>query len=49
VLSKLAVRVHSTRETVSRTINALERRGLIRRDGDALFIVAPQRLEEMIV
>ncbi len=49
VLSALAVRVQSTRETVSRAISALERRGIIRRDGDALFIVAPQRLEEMIV
>jgi CRP-like cAMP-binding protein len=49
VLSTLAVRVHSTRETVSRTISALERRGLIRRDADALVIVAPHRLEEMVV
>ena len=48
VLSALAVRVHSTRETVSRTINALERRGLIRREADALVIVAPHRLEEMV-
>ena len=38
VLSSLAVRIHSTRETVSRAINALERRGIIRRDGDALVI-----------
>lgn len=29
VLSALATRVHSTRETVSRTINVLERRGII--------------------
>lgn len=49
VLSALAVRVHSTRETVSRTISALERRGLIRRDADTLVLVAPARLEEMIV
>ena len=49
VLSALAVRVQSTRETVSRTINALERRGLIRRDADALVIVAPHRMEEMVV
>jgi CRP/FNR family cyclic AMP-dependent transcriptional regulator len=48
VLAALAVRVQSTRETVSRTINALERRGVIRRDADALVIVAPHRLEEMI-
>lgn len=49
VNSVLAVRVHTTRETVSRTINALVRRGIVRRDGNALFIVAPQRLEEMIL
>ena len=39
----------TTRETVSRTISVLEQRGIIRRDGKTLFIVAPQRLEEMIV
>ena len=49
VLASLAVRVNITRETVSRTINALERRGIIRRETDALIIVAPHRLEEMIV
>ncbi len=49
VHSVLAVRVQSTRETVSRTINTLERRGIIRREADALVIVAPHRLEEMIV
>jgi CRP-like cAMP-binding protein len=49
VLSTLATRIHSTRETVSRAINRLERRGIIRRDGEALLIVAPHRLEELIV
>jgi len=49
VLSALAVRVHTTRETVSRTISTLERRGIIRREGGALVIVAPHRLEEMVV
>lgn len=49
VLAQFAVRVQSTRETVSRAINALERRGIIRRDGDTLVIVAPHRLEEMVV
>lgn len=47
VLSALATRVYTTRETVSRTISALERRGIIRRDAHSLFIVAPLRLEEM--
>ncbi|HWD27967.1 MAG TPA: Crp/Fnr family transcriptional regulator [Rhizomicrobium sp.] len=49
VLSALAVRVHSTRETVSRTIGALERRGLVKRDAKALVITAPHRLEELVV
>lgn len=49
VIADLALRVATTRETASRTINALERRGIIRRDGDCLTIVAPQRLEEMIL
>lgn len=49
VLAALAVRVHSTRETVSRTINALLRRGIVRRERDALVIVAPQRLEDLVV
>jgi CRP-like cAMP-binding protein len=49
VLATLAVRIHSTRETVSRAINALERRGIIQRDGNALIIEAPHRLEELII
>lgn len=49
VLASLAQRVHSTRETVSRTVNSLERRGLIRRERNALIIVAPHRMEELIV
>lgn len=49
VLSALAVRVNSTRETVSRTVSALERRGLVRREDDALVLVAPARLREMVI
>lgn len=49
VLAGLAVRVQSTRETVSRTINALERRGIVKREAEGLVIVAPHRLEEMVV
>ncbi len=49
VLAALAVRIDSTRETVSRAISALERRGVVRREDDALVIVAPQRLEEMVI
>ena len=48
VLSNLALQVQSTRETVSRTISALEKRGIIRRDEHGLKVVAPHRLEELI-
>ena len=43
-----ALLVQSTRETVSRAISILEKKGIIRREGDALTVVAPHRLEEMI-
>jgi CRP-like cAMP-binding protein len=49
VLSELAVRVSTTRETVSRAVSALERRGIVRREGGSLTVVAPQRLEELII
>jgi CRP-like cAMP-binding protein len=49
MVSDLALRVSTTRETASRAVNALERRGIIRRDGDALVVVAPHRLEELIL
>jgi CRP-like cAMP-binding protein len=49
VLSELALRVATTRETASRAVSALERRGIIRRDGVALVIVAPRRLEELVL
>jgi CRP-like cAMP-binding protein len=49
VLSELALQVATTRETVSRAVNALDRRGVIRRDDGGLTIVAPERLEEMIL
>jgi CRP/FNR family cyclic AMP-dependent transcriptional regulator len=49
ILSELALKVSASRETVSRAVNALERRGIIRRDADALAVVAPHRLEELVV
>ncbi len=49
VVADLALRVSTTRETASRAVNALERRGIIRRDGEALTVVAPHRLEELIL
>lgn len=49
VLSELADRLLTTRETVSRAVSALERRGLIRRTPETLVIVAPERLEELVI
>jgi CRP/FNR family transcriptional regulator, cyclic AMP receptor protein len=46
--SEFALHVQSTRETVSRAINMLEKRGIVTRDGDGIHIVAPHRLEELI-
>ena len=46
--AQFALRVQSTRETVSRTISALEKSGVIKRDADGLTVVAPHRLEDLI-
>ena len=48
ILTAFALTVQSTRESVSRAINGLQKRGIIRRDGDGLTVVAPHRLEELI-
>lgn len=48
VLADFALLAQTTRETVSRTISALEKRGVIRRDSESLRVVAPHRLEEQI-
>lgn len=49
VLAELALRVSTTRETASRAVNGLARRGIIHRDSGGLTVVAPARLEEMII
>jgi CRP-like cAMP-binding protein len=49
VLAQMAADLDTSRETVSRAISALERRGIVRRGADALELVAPARLEAMIV
>jgi len=49
VVADLALQVATTRETASRAVNALERRGIIRREPDKLTVVAPHRLEELIL
>ncbi len=48
VWSELAVIVQSTRETVSRTVSGLEKRGIVRRSGGGLAVIAPHRLEELV-
>ena len=48
VWSELAVIVQSTRETVSRTVSGLERRGVLKRVEGGLALIAPHRLEELI-
>lgn len=48
VLSDLAVTVQSTRETVSRTISQLEKRGILQRVEGGLRVMAPHRLEELV-
>lgn len=48
VLSNFARRINSTRETVSRAINDLEKRGLIIREEKAMIIIAPQKLDSLI-
>ncbi len=49
VLSNLARRLQTTRETVSRTLSDLKRRGIVRQEGDALVIVAARTLDDQIV
>ncbi len=48
VLSELALQVSSTRETVSRCVNALIRRGILKRGDVSLTLIAPHRLEELV-
>ena len=48
ILAQLALVVDSTRETVSRTMAQLEKRGLIRREESALVLVSERRLEELV-
>lgn len=49
VISALAVSVHTTRETGSRALAALLRRGIVERYDDRLRIVSRRMLEELIV
>ncbi len=49
VVTALALRAHTARETASRALAAAERRGLIARDGAALRIVSVDRLRALVV
>ncbi|WP_164089008.1 Crp/Fnr family transcriptional regulator [Sphingorhabdus sp. YGSMI21] len=49
VIAALALSAQTTRETGSRAINALERRGIIRRDEERLEILSRGLLEELVV
>lgn len=49
VISALALSIHTTRETGSRALAALLRRGIVERNADSLRIVSRRMLEEMVV
>lgn len=46
-LTAIALRVNTTRETVSRTVSGLERRGLLRRQDNAFELVDPDHLARL--
>jgi CRP/FNR family transcriptional regulator, cyclic AMP receptor protein len=49
VVAALAMQAQTTRETASRAVGVLERRGIIAREADSWRILAPRMLEDMIV
>ena len=49
VISALALSAQTTRETGSRAISALERRGIIQRDETTLEIVSRRLLEDLVI
>ncbi|MBX7500641.1 Crp/Fnr family transcriptional regulator [Qipengyuania sp. YG27] len=49
VVAALGLMAQTTRETASRTVNGLERRGIVQREADKLTIVSRRMLEELIV
>lgn len=46
--TKIAVSVNSTRETVSRTLSGLEKKGLIEREGTRVTLISPDAIMDMI-
>lgn len=49
VVAALALRAQTTRETASRALSALERRGIMRRQARSWVITSPRLLEELAV
>jgi CRP-like cAMP-binding protein len=47
-VTALALNANTTRETASRAISALERRGVIERTDEAMTILAPRMLRDMV-
>src|SRR4029079_10464142 len=48
-VTMLAIRAQTTRETASRAISALERRGILRREARAWIIASPRMLEDLAI
>ena len=48
-VAALAVQAQTTRETASRAISALERRGIMHRQADGWVIASPRLLEELVI
>ncbi len=48
VYSNFALRVHSTRETVSRTVSDLQKKGIVARETGALVILKPKSLRRLL-
>lgn len=49
VIAALALSVHTTRETASRALASVVRRGIVERNAEGLHIVSRRMLEELIV
>jgi CRP-like cAMP-binding protein len=49
VIAALALSVHTTRETASRALASVVRRGIVERQAEGLHIVSRRMLEELIV
>ncbi|UTW56337.1 Crp/Fnr family transcriptional regulator [Kordiimonas sp. SCSIO 12610] len=47
--TRIAEKIHSTRETVSRAISDLQQRGIIKIDGKRIQIIAPEQLKELML